>query len=148
MIELTTEPIDPARAVALVSSPRAGAIVLFLGVTRAVTGDRETASLDYECYPEMARRKLAELEAVARQRWPIIECAIIHRLGHLEIEAASVAVAVSSPHRSDAFDCGRWLIDTLKDEVPIWKQEHWADGSHEWVHPGLDAKQTQQQQQQ
>lgn len=121
---------------------------MFLGVTRAVTGERATASLDYECYPEMARRKLAELEQTARERWPIIECAIIHRLGHLEIEEASVAVAVSSPHRGDAFECGRWLIDTLKEEVPIWKQENWADGTHEWVHPGLDTKQTQQQQQQ
>jgi molybdopterin synthase catalytic subunit len=66
----------------------------------------------------------------------------------LAIEEASVAVAVSSPHRGDAFECGRWLIDTLKEEVPIWKQEHWANGTHEWVHPGLDAKATQQQQQQ
>ena len=148
MIELTNEPIDPARAVTLVSSPRAGAIVLFLGVTRAVTGDWKTASLDYECYPEMARRKLAELESAARERWPIIECVIIHRLGHLEIEAASMAVAVSSPHRGDAFECGRWLIDTLKAEVPIWKQENWADGTHEWVHPGLESKTNQQQQQQ
>jgi molybdopterin synthase catalytic subunit len=148
MIELTHEPIDPSRAIALVSSPRAGAIVLFLGVTRAVTGERETASLDYECYPEMARGKLAELEAAARRRWPIIECAIIHRLGHLEIEEPSVAVAVSSPHRGDAFDCGRWLIDTLKLEVPIWKQENWSDGTHEWVHPGVESKLSQQQQQQ
>jgi molybdopterin synthase catalytic subunit len=148
MIELTNDPIDPARAVALVSSPRAGAIVLFLGVTREFTAGRQTASLDYQCYPEMARRKMAELESKARQRWTIIECVIIHRLGHLEIEEASVAVAVSSPHRGDAFECGHWIIDKLKEEVPIWKQENWADGTQEWVHPGLDLKQVQQQQQQ
>jgi molybdopterin synthase catalytic subunit len=66
----------------------------------------------------------------------------------LEIEEPSVAVAVSSPHRGDAFDCGRWLIDTLKLEVPIWKQENWSDGTHEWVHPGIESKEFQQQQQQ
>ncbi len=135
MIELTEYPIDPAKLLAHVSSPQAGAVVLFLGVTRGVTGDRLTDSLDYECYPEMARAKLAELEQQARGRWPLTGCAIVHRLGHLEIEEASVAVAVSSPHRADAFEAGCWLIDTLKEVVPIWKRENWADGTHEWVHP-------------
>jgi molybdopterin synthase catalytic subunit len=100
-----------------------------------VTGERETTSLDYQCYPEMARRKLEELEAQARGRWPIIECVIVHRLGHLLPEEASVGVAVSTPHRRDAFAAGQWLIDTLKEVVPIWKQENWADGRSEWVHP-------------
>ncbi len=73
---------------------------------------------------------MEELEAEARQRWPILECAIVHRLGHLEIGEASVAVAVSSAHRQPAFDAGQWLIDTLKEVVPIWKCENWADGSN------------------
>jgi molybdopterin synthase catalytic subunit len=135
MIHLTSEPIEPSALVARASSPRAGAVVLFLGVTRGVTGERETTSLDYQCYPEMARRKLEELEAQARGRWPIIECVIVHRLGHLLPEEASVGVAVSTPHRRDAFAAGQWLIDTLKEVVPIWKQENWADGRSEWVHP-------------
>ena len=137
MIQLTHVPIDTAALLAHVNSPRAGAVVLFLGTVRAVTRGRHTASLDYECYPAMAEKKLAELEAQARQRWPIIECALVHRLVHMEPAEASVAVAVSTPHRQDAFEAGKWLIDTLKEVVPIWKQENWADGASEWVHPGL-----------
>lgn len=138
MIQLTREPIDSAALIAQVSSPRAGAVVLFLGTVRELTGGRQTIALDYECYPEMAERKLAELESEARRRWPVIECALVHRLGHLELAEASVAVAVSTPHRRDAFEAGQWLIDTLKVVVPVWKKEHWADGSTEWVHPGVE----------
>jgi len=134
---LTHQPLDPAVIVAQVGSPMAGAVVLFLGTTREVTDGRRTRSLDYECYPEMAERKLATLEEEARRRWPLVECVVVHRLGHLEIGEASVAVAVSSPHRDAAFEAGQWLIDTLKEVVPIWKQEHWADGTSQWVHPGV-----------
>jgi molybdopterin synthase catalytic subunit len=134
---LTHAPIDPAAVLAQVGSPHAGAVVLFLGTTREVTNGRRTRSLDYECYTEMAERKLAELEAEARQRWPLVACALVHRVGHLDIGEASVAVAVSSPHRDAAFEAGKWLIDTLKEVVPIWKHEHWLDGTSEWVHPGV-----------
>lgn len=137
MIELTHAPIDTAAMLARVTSPRAGAVVLFLGTVRELTGERRTAWLAYEGYPEMAEKKLAELEAEARARWPIVECAIVHRLGRLELAEASVAIAVSTPHRGHAFEAGQWLIDTLKEVVPIWKQENWADGTQEWVHPGL-----------
>src|SRR5215831_5061039 len=128
MIELTNDPIDAAKLLARVQSPAAGAVVLFLGTTREMTGGRRTRSLDYECYPEMAERKLSELEAEARRRWPIVECRIVHRLGHLNLGEASVAVAVSTPHRAEAFEAGRWLIDIIKREVPIWKRENWSDG--------------------
>lgn len=136
MIALTHEPIDSAAVLARVRSPQAGAVVLFLGTTREWTRGRQTRSLDYECYAEMAERKLAELEAEARRRWPVVECAIVHRVGHLELGEASVAVAVGTPHRKDAFEAGQWLIDTLKEVAPIWKKENWADGASEWVHPG------------
>jgi len=122
MIQLTRDPIDAAALLAQVTLPRAGAVVLFLGTVRELTAGRQTACLDYECYPEMARRKLEELETEARRRWPIVECALVHRLGRLELAEASVAVAVSTPHRHDAFAAGQWLIDTLKQVVPIWKQ--------------------------
>jgi molybdopterin synthase catalytic subunit len=145
MIELTQNPIDTANILARVQSPLAGAVVLFLGTAREITGERKTASLDYECYPEMAARKLEELEAEARRRWPVIECVIVHRLGHLDIGEASVAVAVSSPHRQHAFEAAKWLIDTLKQVVPIWKKENWADGASEWVHPGLESPPSQPQ---
>jgi len=138
MVELTVNPIDATAVLESVRSRQAGAVVLFLGTTREHTAGRQTQSLDYECYPEMAQRKLEELEVEVRNRWPILECAIVHRLGHLEIGEASVAVAVSSPHRGAAFEAGQWLIDTLKESVPIWKRENWADGSTEWVHPGLN----------
>jgi molybdopterin synthase catalytic subunit len=136
MIEIVDKMIDTSVVIARVQSPAAGAAVLFLGTTREFTNGRQTNSLDYECYPEMAQRKLAELEAEAKRRWPILDCAIVHRVGRVEIGEASVAIAVSSAHRQPAFEAGQWLIDTLKEVVPIWKCEHWADGTTEWVHPG------------
>src|SRR5438477_12956323 len=137
MISLTHSPIDPSAILAQVASNDAGAVVLFLGTTREFTRGRQTASLDYECYPAMAQAKLAELEAQARERWPLIHVSIVHRLGRLGLGEASIAIAVSSPHRQAAFEAGKWLIDTIKEDVPIWKQENWADGTSEWVHPGL-----------
>jgi molybdopterin synthase catalytic subunit len=138
MIQLTNDPIDTAALLDRVRHPNAGAVVLFLGTTRKLTGDRQTVALEYEAYTEMAERKLAELENEARQKWPVIECMIVHRLGRVPPAEASVAIAVSTPHRSDAFAAGQWLIDSLKHDVPIWKREQWADGSTEWVHPGLE----------
>jgi molybdopterin synthase catalytic subunit len=138
MIEITEAPIDHAAVTERVRSNRAGAVVSFLGTVRELTGDRRTASLDYEAYPEMARKKLAELEAEARGRWPIVEVAIVHRVGHLDLGEVSVVVAVSCPHRDQAFEACRWLIDTLKQVIPIWKKETWSDGTEEWVHPGLE----------
>jgi molybdopterin synthase catalytic subunit len=138
MVSLTDQPIDTASLLAQLHSPQAGAVVMFLGTARQFTRGRETAALDYECYADMARRKLHELEAEARRRWPLVECAVVHRVGRVELGEPSVAVAVSTPHRGEAFEAGRWLIDTLKETVPIWKREQWADGSTEWVHPGVE----------
>jgi len=138
MIEITEAPVDAAAVLRSVGSPLAGAVVLFLGTTREVTGELQTAWLDYECYPAMAQAKLAQLEAEARRRWPITGCSIVHRIGRVAIGEPSVAVAVSSPHREESFEAARWLIDTLKQVVPIWKQEHWSDGTSAWVHPGID----------
>lgn len=138
MTNLTHSPIDVAALLAQTGSPRAGAVVLFLGTTREFTGDKQTIRLAYECYPEMAQRTLNDLETEARARWPLEACAIVHRLGKVPAGEASVAIAVAAAHRGDAFAAGQWLIDTLKQIVPIWKEEHWADGSREWVHPGLN----------
>ncbi|MFH1922555.1 MAG: molybdenum cofactor biosynthesis protein MoaE [Planctomycetota bacterium] len=139
MIELTENPIDIAAVTEAARSPAAGAVVLFLGTAREITGGRRTRSLEYEAYPEMARTKLAELEQEARERWLLVECIIVHRLGRLEIGEVSVAIAVSSSHRAAAFEAGKWLIDRTKEVVPLWKKECWDDGTCEWVHPGLDA---------
>src|SRR5262245_26583266 len=140
MIELTENPIDTTAVVDRVRHPEAGAVVLFLGTTRELTGGRQTVTLDYEAYHELAERRLAELEAEARRRWPVIECSITHRLGSVPPAETSVAIAVSTPHRHDAFEAGQWLIDSLKHDVPIWKREQWADGTQEWVHPGMNSE--------
>ena len=135
-IDLTRDVIEFNELTEWARSPQAGAVVLFLGTVREMTGDRQTVALDYEAYPEMARRKMQEIADQARAQWPVIKAAIAHRFGHLELGDVSVAVAVSTPHRTDAFAAGRFLIDTLKEVVPIWKQENWADGTTEWVEPG------------
>jgi len=135
MIALTNQPIDVTAALEKAQCPEAGAVVLFLGITREFTAGRQTVELSYEAYREMAELELGKLEAEARQRWPLVECVIVHRLGVVAVSEASVAIAVSSAHRGDAFAAGQWLIDSLKESVPIWKQERWSDGGTEWVHP-------------
>jgi molybdopterin synthase catalytic subunit len=135
MIRLTDEPIDYAALTESVRRPGCGGVVLFLGTVRDLTGDQVTEALDYEAYPAMAERKLAEIVIEARKRWPVGEIAIIHRLGRLGVGEVSVAVAVSCPHRAEAFEACRFTIDRLKQVVPIWKKENRPDGSSDWVHP-------------
>ena len=139
MIEITASPIDHAAVTERVRATNAGAVCTFLGTVRDLTGDRKTVALQYEAYGEMALKKLTELECEARSRWPIVELAPVHRTGDLGPGEVSVVVAVSTPHRHQAFEACRWLIDTLKEVVPIWKRETWDDGKEEWVHPGMDA---------
>jgi molybdopterin synthase catalytic subunit len=138
MIELTHEPIDYVASTERVRSSAAGAVVLFLGTVRELTHGRATMYLDYDAYPEMARKEMATLEAEARRRWPIVGLEILHRLGRLELGDISISIAVSSPHRREAFEAGQYLIDEFKRVVPIWKREHWSDGTTEWVHPGTE----------
>lgn len=142
MIRLTEEQIDHATLVEQAQSPAAGAVLLFLGCTRQHTAGRETIELRYEAYLAMAEKELRGLETEARQRWGLAECLIVHRLGQVPLGEASVAIVVASPHRRAAFEAGEWLIDTLKERVPIWKEEHWADGTSEWVHPESSAEQS------
>jgi len=134
MIRLTHEPIDFHALTESVRSPHCGAVALFLGTVRDLTGEAVTVFLDYEAYPPMAEKKLAEIEAEVRRRWPVGEVAMEHRLGRLVVGDVSVAVAVSTPHRAQAFEACRYAIDTLKELVPIWKKENAPDGSGEWVH--------------
>jgi molybdopterin synthase catalytic subunit len=136
MIRLTREAIDYHALTEQVRRNDCGAVVTFLGTVRDLTGEQLTVALDYDAYPPMAEKKMAEIEADTRARWPVGELIMEHRLGHLEIGAVSVAVAVSCPHRAQAFEACRHAIDRLKELVPIWKKENWADGASEWVHPG------------
>lgn len=126
---LTLEPAD-------VSAATAGGIAVFLGCTRAETSPdgRELLALDYEAYQEMALKQMQALARQAREKWPIIKLAILHRVGRVGLGEPSVLIAVSTPHRGEAFEACRWLIDTLKKDVAIWKKEVWADGSATWVH--------------
>jgi molybdopterin synthase catalytic subunit len=135
MVRLTRDPIDHNALTEQVRSPHCGAVVTFLGTVRDLTGDKVTVALDYEAYPGMAEKKLTEIEADVRGRWPVGDVAMVHRLGHMGVGEVSVAVAVSCPHRADAFAACRHAIDRLKELVPIWKKEQWVDGTTEWVHP-------------
>jgi molybdopterin synthase catalytic subunit len=156
MIELTELPIDVSQILASVQDPECGAEVLFVGTTRQWTAASalprdavqdtahdvvpgferlETSHLVYEAYREMALRQMSKLEAEARRRWPIRQVAMVHRLGTVAVGEASVAVAVSTPHRSEAFEAAHWLIDELKHHVPIWKQEHYVQHGATWIHP-------------
>ena len=138
MIHIVNQPIDEAALLETVRDPKCGAIVLFVGTTRQFTEDRETRELAYECFVELARKELERLRDAASERWPIGNCAIVHRVGIVPLAESSIAVAVSSPHRRDAFRAAEWLMDQIKQSVPIWKQEHWADGTQQWIHPGVE----------
>ena len=135
MVRLTRTVINYLALTEEVRRGDCGAVAVFLGTVRDLTGERVTVALDYEAYPAMAEKKMAEIEAETRARWPVGAMVMEHRLGHLEVGDISVAVAISCPHRSQAFEACRYAIDRLKELVPIWKKENWADGTTEWVHP-------------
>ena len=130
---LQREPLDPAAAVARVTCPEAGGIALFLGTTRAEKGDPSPAAgsanpgqlvaLEYQAYVEMAQTQIRRLAAVAVARWPIWRIVVWHRIGEVKIAEPSVIIAVSCPHRGEAFDACEFLIDELKKIAPIWKRE-------------------------
>lgn len=127
MILLTRQPIDVVGLQA--ATPADGALCLFVGIVRGENGGRRVLRLEYEAYEEMALASMEQLAAEARERWPVTAVRIVHRLGLIDIGEASVAVAVASPHRAQAFDACRYVIDTLKKVVPIWKKEFYADGA-------------------
>lgn len=137
MIELTNQPLDFHSLSEFVRSDAAGAVVVFLGTVREFTRGVQTQALEYTAYHEMARQSLQQLETEVRQKFPVIEVGILHRVGALKLGDVSVAIAVSTPHRAEAFAAGQWLIDTLKLRVPIWKKECFSDGREEWQHPGI-----------
>jgi molybdopterin synthase catalytic subunit len=133
-IALTRDPIAADALAAWATTPSSGAVVSFLGVVRDHADGRDgVRGMTYEAYEEHAQRALREVAAAARARWPqLVRVAIVHRVGELALSDVSVAVVISSPHRGEAFDAARFCIDTLKESVPIWKQEHWAGGS-DWA---------------
>jgi molybdopterin synthase catalytic subunit/molybdopterin converting factor small subunit len=128
-IFLTRDPLDTQELLRALRHPEDGAVASFDGIVRNNTRGRRTLYLDYEAYEQMALEQMRSLAAEAKQRYAIHEVTIAHRLGRLEIGETSVFLAVCSAHRGAAFDACRWLIDTLKKTVPIWKKEHFEDGA-------------------
>jgi molybdopterin synthase catalytic subunit len=130
-IDLTEEPLPVMAAVDWATTPATGGVVCFLGVVRDHAEGRDgVTGLSYEAYEDVAVARLVEVAAETRRRWPVVErLVLIHRVGDLQLSEPSVVVVVSSPHRAEAFEAARFAIDTLKETVPIWKREHWADGS-------------------
>jgi molybdopterin synthase catalytic subunit/molybdopterin converting factor small subunit len=132
---LTAEPLSLDAVVDEVRNERAGAIATFVGTTRVESRGRTVQHLDYEAYEGMAENVMAELAASLRQRYDLCEVAIHHRTGRVEIGEASVVVAVSAPHRQDALAACKDAIDTLKEQVPLWKKEVY-EGGEEWIGRG------------
>jgi MoaE-MoaD fusion protein len=128
-VELIRERIDREALAALLLRPADGAIVVFDGIVRDNTRGRKTLFLDYEAYEAMALEEMRRLADHASSKFEIDCVGIVHRLGRLEIGESSVVIVVTAAHRAAAFDACRWLIDTLKRTVPIWKKEHFADGA-------------------
>ena len=138
LFEITQDALSLDDVAARVNRPDCGAIATFAGVVRGATvtaeGERGTDFLAYEAYVEMAEQKLAAIGDEIRTRWPKVRgVSIVHRIGRCEVGEASVAIAVTTPHRGDGcFDACAYAIERLKEIVPIWKQENWADGQV-WV---------------
>ena len=128
MFRVTDVPIDLARLVRAVADPRAGAVVTFLGATRNENDGRRVVRLEYEAFTAMAEREMRALGRDAARRWPLRKVAVTHRIGAVPLGEASVGIAVSAAHRAEAFAACHWLIDRLKETVPIWKKEYFRGG--------------------
>jgi molybdopterin synthase catalytic subunit len=130
-VAITEAPLSSDELSAWVVRPNCGAVVTFSGVVRDHSrAHNDVVALEYETSPELAEKRINEIVAVARERWPSLEAvAIHHRVGTVELSDTTVVVVVSSPHRADAFDAARFCIDTLKETVPMWKREIWEGGS-------------------
>jgi len=132
LISITRERLDRDALVAAVTHASVGGIVVFEGVVRDNARGKQVRYLEYDVYPEMAVQQIGEIVAEAQRRWGVERVAVAHRVGRLEIGEASVIIVVASPHRGEAFDACRYIIDTLKTTVPIWKKEVATNGE-EWV---------------
>jgi len=125
--------IDPLSVLERVGDPADGAAVLFLGVVRDQAEGGAVRGMRYDAYVEMAEPVLAEIAGEAAERLGTARVAVVHRIGELDVGEVSVAIAVSSPHRAEAFDASRYVIEEIKKRLPVWKKEHYVDGSQEWV---------------
>ncbi|RAK17014.1 molybdopterin synthase catalytic subunit [Anoxybacillus vitaminiphilus] len=136
---ITKEPISIEEVVKKVIRPEAGAVTTFIGTVREFTNGKRTLFLQYEAYVSMAEKKLAEIGEEIARKWPDAKVAITHRIGKLDISDIAVVIAVSTPHRKDAYEANQYAIERIKQIVPIWKKEHWENGE-EWVGNQLETK--------
>ena len=131
--DITTHPIDPSEVLARVGTPGDGAVALFVGTVRNANEGRPVGGMEYEGYAEMAREQLAAIVSEAAARTGSDRVAAVHRLGELAIGEASVAIAVSTPHRAESFEAARYVIEEIKKRLPVWKRERYLDGDAEWL---------------
>jgi molybdopterin synthase catalytic subunit len=137
-IWLVDRPIDVPALIAAVAGPDAGALSLFLGTVRNRNDGRPVTGIEYEAYPDMARREMAAIATEAERAFDGVRIAVVHRTGFLRVGDVSVAIAAAHPHRAAALDASREVIEALKRRVPIWKREHYLDGERRWVDPTAD----------
>jgi molybdopterin synthase catalytic subunit len=128
-------PLDPSRLLAEVASPANGAAVLFVGTVRETNDGRAVTGIDYSAYAGMAERELGDIAREACERFGTRHVVVEHRVGTLGLGEASVAIAVAHARRAQAYEASRWVIEEIKRRVPIWKREHYLDGTREWVDP-------------
>lgn len=128
-------PLDAASLLAEVAAPGNGAAILFVGTVRDVNDGRSVTGIEYAAYARMAERELSTIVGEAGERFGTPHIVVEHRVGTLGIGEASVVIAVAHPHRGEAFEAARYIIEALKRRVPVWKREHYADGTREWVDP-------------
>ncbi len=132
VVALREEPLDPMAIAADIRSEADGALVLFQGIVREHSRGKQVRALVYEAYGSMANKQMEDLAEEARRRWPISDVAVVHRIGTLQVGEVSVVIAVAASHRGEAFDAAEWLIDELKQTVPIWKKEVYTEGEA-WI---------------
>ena len=132
-VAIVSRPIDAAALIAAVASDAHGATSLFLGTVREVNDGRAVTGMDYTAYDAMASRELAKIAHEAVERFGGVAIAVEHRLGTLALGDVSVAIAAAHAHRAHALDATRFVIEQLKKRVPIWKREHYTDGTREWI---------------
>lgn len=133
---LGREPLTARELIAALDHDGAGAGTTFVGIVRPeMKNGHALVALDYHAYEEMAMEQMIEIQKKARDRFDICDAGVAHRLGRMAIGEVSIAVAVSAAHRAAAFDACRWIVDAVKADVPIWKQDVWSDGTRTWVDP-------------
>lgn len=133
--EVVTRAIDIGRLIEDARSPSNGAISVFIGTVREVNDGRAVSSIEYSAYIAMAEEELHRILDEAEDRFGVIDVIVEHRVGVLELGECSIAIVAAHPHRAQAMDCSRYVIEEIKKRVPIWKMERYADGTREWVDP-------------